>query len=127
MARFVILVHDHPHLHWDLMWEEPSQEKLRTWRLEQPPTEGILVAATPLGDHRRIYLDYEGPVSGNRGEVKRWDSGDADVLSHDEGQIELRLLGTKIHGIAVLAKTQAAEWTLRFMPEAKDGQTRPNA
>ncbi len=81
MPRFVILTHDHPHLHWDLMWEVPPKEKLRTWRLHQPPAEGTLITATALPDHRQMYLEYEGPVSGDRGEVWRWDFGEVKLLS----------------------------------------------
>src|SRR5437879_9523170 len=73
MPRFVVLEHDHPSLHWDLMLE--SGDVLRTWRLTAPPQSGRVIAATAVVDHRRIYLDYEGPVSGNRGRVIRWDSG----------------------------------------------------
>jgi hypothetical protein len=72
MPRFVILEHDHPTLHWDLMLE--AGETLQTWRLTAPPG-GDAIEATQLGDHRHMYLDYEGPVSGNRGTVKRWDAG----------------------------------------------------
>ena len=33
----------------------------------------------PLGEHRREYLTYEGPVSGGRGEVKRVAGGTYDL------------------------------------------------
>lgn len=71
--RFVILEHNHPILHWDLMLE--SDGVLKTWRLMEEPAAGKHVATEPLADHRVEYLDYEGPVSGDRGEVKRWDAG----------------------------------------------------
>ena len=64
MPRFVILEHDHPVLHWDLMLE--AGDVLQTWRLANPPTPGCAIDATALPDHRLTYLDYEGPVSGNR-------------------------------------------------------------
>ena len=35
MPRFVILEHDYPELHWDLMLETAGA--LRTWRLLRPP------------------------------------------------------------------------------------------
>src|SRR5205807_395991 len=43
MPRFVILEHDHPELHWDLMLE--AGPVLRTWRLAAPPQPGRAVAA----------------------------------------------------------------------------------
>src|SRR3954469_24553164 len=70
--RFVILEHDHPFLHWDFMLE--FENRLRTWRLATPPAPGA-VAAEALADHRLEYLNYEGPVGGNRGHVRRWDRG----------------------------------------------------
>ena len=73
MPRFVILEHDQPVLHWDLMLE--AGDVLQTWRLAAPPAESQTVEATALGDHRRMYLDYEGPISENRGAVSRWDAG----------------------------------------------------
>src|SRR5206468_490246 len=59
MPRFVILEHDHPTRHWDLMLE--ARGVLRTWRLSAPPKAGVAIAATASFDHRAIYLDYEGP------------------------------------------------------------------
>src|SRR5262249_39383059 len=73
MPRFVVLEHDYPQLHWDLMLE--SGNVLRTWRLAAPPGKGAAIRAWYLAEHRKMYLDYEGPVSGNRGRVSRWDSG----------------------------------------------------
>src|SRR5947199_376784 len=58
MPRFVILEHDHPARHWDLLLE--SEGVLRAWRLPAPPQGDALVQAN--FDHRLFYLDYEGPV-----------------------------------------------------------------
>ena len=69
MPRYVILDHDHPSRHWDFMLE--SGGVLRTWRLLAEPTAGGPIAAEPLGDHRIAYLDYEGPLSGDRGGSSR--------------------------------------------------------
>lgn len=73
MPRYAILEHDHPALHWDLLLEHGSA--CRTWRLTAPPGDGDAIRAEPLPDHRLAYLDYEGPVSGGRGAVSRWDAG----------------------------------------------------
>jgi hypothetical protein len=96
MPRYVILTHDHPFLHWDLMLEHG--EALRTWRLSAPPAPGVDVAAQLLGDHRRAYLDYEGPVSGDRGYVTRWDAGVIEWLDDDANAPRLRLEGEKLNG-----------------------------
>jgi hypothetical protein len=113
MPRFVILEHDHPFLHWDLMLEPGNV--LRTWRLAAAPAPGQCVAAEALGDHRRAYLDYEGPVSGNRGQVQRWDSGtyDGDLPEiFTAGQaVELRLHGQRLRGLALLLREDSERWS----------------
>ncbi|MCR9201304.1 MAG: hypothetical protein NXI04_21895 [Planctomycetaceae bacterium] len=94
--RFTILEHDHPFLHWDLLLD--NGQTLTTWRLKQRPCSDEWIAAERLPDHRRIYLDYEGPVSGGRGAVSRLltarycAAGDMALLSSQEpreSQIEL--------------------------------------
>jgi hypothetical protein len=74
MPRYVILEHDWPHRHWDLLLE--AGDVLRAWRLSQPPSPIGDLFAEPNADHRLFYLDYEGTVSGNRGTVTRWDAGE---------------------------------------------------
>lgn len=78
--------------HWDLMLEHPLG--LFTLRLMSLPVQGlnagmkphlesaplncdlwepqesVELTATRLPDHRKKYLDYEGPVSGDRGQVR---------------------------------------------------------
>jgi hypothetical protein len=82
VPRFVVLEHDHPVLHWDLMLEHDGQ--LRTWRLLREPVGDDHVPAEPLPAHRLAYLDHEGPVSGDRGTVTRWDAGTYEVVDTDE-------------------------------------------
>ncbi len=71
--RYAILHHDHPFPHWDLLIEAGAV--CRTWRLLDDPAGPGPWRAEPIADHRLHYLDYEGPVSGNRGHVTRWDRG----------------------------------------------------
>lgn len=47
--------------------------------------------AVRMRDHRRVYLDYEGEVSGERGSVRRVASGVVEVLEVTER--EMRLVG----------------------------------
>ena len=114
MPRFVLLEHDHPHVHWDLMLERDAS--LRTWRLSAPPTQAAAIQAEALADHRLAYLDYEGPVSGNRGTVTRWDAGDYRVYNETPGRIEIELEGARIRGIAMLTREgeHETQWQLQF-------------
>lgn len=74
-CRFVILFHDGIAApHFDLMIELEPGKKLATWRCPVWP----IARPTPvlrLPDHRADYLTYEGPISNNRGHVKRLSSG----------------------------------------------------
>jgi hypothetical protein len=109
LMRYVILEHDHPVLHWDLMLE--AGEVLQTWRLAQPPAPGVAIEAIALGDHRLAYLHYEGPVSGNRGFVKRWDIGEFTYST--DSRVEVRHLvfrGERVNGEVQLSKLDETQW-----------------
>jgi hypothetical protein len=96
MPRFVILQHNWPTLHWDFLLEAGSV--LRAWRLLAEPTAGGAVPAEANADHRLFYLDYEGPVSGDRGNVSRWDTGTFDWLTDSSDIVEVELHGSKLSG-----------------------------
>jgi hypothetical protein len=115
MPRFVILEHDYPEPHWDLMLE--AGPVLRTWRLAEPPDVSRPVAATASFDHRPVYLDYEGPVSGNRGTVQRWDGGMFVWEEDTPDRISFRLEGNRLHGLALLERRDRDAWTLIVPPE----------
>jgi len=94
MSRFAILAHDWPEPHFDLLLE--AGPVLRAWRLRGEPGAAA-VPAEPNADHRLLYLDYEGPVSGGRGTVTRWDAGTFDMFV--EGAVAvLELHGTRLTG-----------------------------
>jgi hypothetical protein len=104
MPRFVVLTHDHPTLHWDLMLEQG--DSLRTWRLAQSPDADGSVAAESLPDHRLAYLTYEGPVSGGRGTVEQWDRGTYELLASTGDGLVIRLAGQRLAGAATLRRSQ---------------------
>src|SRR5579862_8975370 len=105
MPRFVILVHDHPFLHWDLLLQ--NGENCRAWRLLRAPDAAETpIPAEILPDHRLMYLDYEGPVRGNRGSVKRWDAGELEWQINDPERVEVALQGLLWKGHVRLAQAQ---------------------
>lgn len=113
MPRFVLLEHDHPVLHWDFMLE--NAEALLTWRLSRiPAADGKPVSAEPLPDHRRLYLDYEGPVSGNRGTVRRVDAGQFEWRSREDGRLECELTGKFLSGWMILDRSAEPTGTWEF-------------
>jgi hypothetical protein len=115
MPRFVVLIHDHPALHWDFMLEKEAS--LRTWRLMREPSEPGPICAEGLADHRLDYLDYEGPLSGNRGSVRRFDRGEYALLSETPGRIVVELKGNVLVGTAALEPVaDSSGWTFAFTP-----------
>ena len=90
MRRFVVLEHDYPSLHWDLMLD--VGESLRSWRLAALPQPGTITSCVSTPDHRLAYLDYEGPVSGNRGAVKRVLTGDYSIVEETEMRLDVVLV-----------------------------------
>jgi hypothetical protein len=114
MPQFVVLEHHHEGVHWDFMLE--SQEVLRTWRLVAAPSFGFPIAATKLPDHRRVYLDYEGEISGARGYVERWDRGQFEWVVDRPDCIEIILRGRRLNGQVYLRLSESGDWTFRLTP-----------
>ena len=108
MPRYVILQHETAGgVHFDLMLELGAA--MRTWSLSQAPANGVEIHAKALPDHRLAYLDYEGPVSGNRGSVARWDRGTYQIERQSDSDLVLQLDGEELKGRASLAKKQETE------------------
>lgn len=115
MPRFAVLQHDSPRgLHWDFLLEHEGA--LLTWALPQPPDVADTLPADKLPDHRLDYLDYEGPVSGNRGAVVRWDQGTCRFERRTDDAIVVALDGERLIGRATLQRRAGdpAGWWFRF-------------
>ena len=100
MPRFVLLEHRWNGIHWDLMLERGGV--LCTWAIDAPVVPDVDLPARALADHRRIYLEYEGEVSGNRGTVRRIDEGTYTPIIWDNDRIRLYLEGSQLVGEAEL-------------------------
>jgi hypothetical protein len=74
----VLLLHRLPdgesHYDWMIAVDPAGRSPLVSYRLAGRPDRlaaGEKIGATAIGEHRPLYLDYEGPVSGGRGRVER--------------------------------------------------------
>jgi hypothetical protein len=116
MPRYVILEHDSPRgRHWDLLLE--SGNVLKAWALSKAPAAGETIACEILPDHRLLYLNYEGPISGDRGSVTRWDAGDYEVLQQNDTQLVVQLAGVRRTGKASLTRLSPADNRWEFCLE----------
>lgn len=88
-------------LHWDLLLEHG--DVCRTWRLLAEPSCWPIDAES-IGDHRKHYLTYEGPVSGKRGIVSQWDAGTYELNAQTETSWVVTLNGLRLCGRYALEK-----------------------
>lgn len=126
MPRFVLLRHDclpsYKPSHWDFMLER--HEALLTWSLAALPrswaaalaVEGDAddaVEAVKLADHRIAYLDYEGPVSDDRGKVRRCDGGEFRWVEHGDQALSVELHGAALQDVVRLRQLDGDRWRLK--------------
>lgn len=113
IQNFVILEHDHPFLHWDFLLD--TGEALKSWRLLTPPTLSTWIPAEALPDHRRIYLEYEGKVSGNRGTVKQIFNGKySETTTLNDGQRRFTITECSFCKLAIHRQAQDGSIEWRF-------------
>lgn len=98
-----------------------SGDRLRTWATDLPLAPNVDLPARRLDDHRLAYLDYEGPISGGRGEVRAVDRGSYAIETWESTTVRVHLEGHQLAGVLELRKVDSVElsrtldrWTLRF-------------
>ncbi|QDU93994.1 DNA polymerase ligase N-terminal domain-containing protein [Lignipirellula cremea] len=117
MPRFALLKHETPvgyprPTHWDLLLEQ--DESLAAWALAAELTPGVVIPAEALAPHRLVYLDYEGPVSGDRGVVSRVDTGEYAIREQAESRWRVELYGALLRGTVVLQQAADQRWSVAF-------------
>jgi hypothetical protein len=113
MPRFVILRHDGPRgLHFDLMLE--AADVMKTWALPEQPGPDATMSCDALEDHRMAFLEYQGPISGGRGSVTRWDRGTYTLQSQSDAEWIAELSGEKLSGTATLRQEPDSPSRWRF-------------
>lgn len=140
MPQFVLLLHECPSgvprgTHFDLMLH--VGDVLRTWVLYQlPEAWSALLSGAPavairtdaagasmaeeIQPHRLDYLTLEGPLSGNRGSVRRLDRGTYDADDVSDRRIRVRLAGERIRGLLEMTRPDADTpyWHVSFLTAA---------
>ncbi len=117
MPRFAILRHEGPQgLHWDLLLE--SGAVLRTWALPEAPAPGVEAVARALPDHRLLYLDYEGPIAGQRGHVTACDRGTYLCRRQTQTEWAVELCGERVRGLATLRQLPGTPDQWQFSMES---------
>jgi hypothetical protein len=92
--------------HWDLMLERG--DLLATWQLARHPRyANEPIAARRIGDHRKAYLEYEGPIARNRGHVTRVDAGSYQLLEVSDRGWTIECSGQFLRGRYTLSPLEA--------------------
>lgn len=93
MGRTVLLLHRLPDgsSHYDWLLELGPEGPLKTFRtLDRIDRPGLRsFRAEQIADHRREYLDYEGPISGGRGAVERVARGTVTASDSEAFSVEV--------------------------------------
>ncbi|MCD4823575.1 MAG: hypothetical protein K8S55_03140 [Phycisphaerae bacterium] len=112
---FVILAHDgHGPSHFDLMFSIGTA--LATWQCPRDPAGlpvGQSMSCQKLPDHRLAYLDYEGPISGGRGSVRRVEQGRYEAALVSEERWDVQIIGQGMEGRFILRRLKDDKWTLQ--------------
>ncbi|OHB74218.1 MAG: hypothetical protein A2Z34_10325 [Planctomycetes bacterium RBG_16_59_8] len=100
--------------HYDFMIEEG--ESLKTWKIATLDFS-LPQSAEQNADHRKIYLDYAGDISGERGRVAIADTGTCEIERRTERQLTAFFHGGKLTGRLSLtlddpAPGRGARWTI---------------
>ncbi len=97
MPRFVVQEHFTTPHHFDFMLERG--EVLATWSFALPPEQALGGQdGARIHDHRRVYLEYEGEISGGRGRVAIHDRGEYDTLEWTHERVRVTLRGGMLAG-----------------------------
>lgn len=102
MLRFTISLHrtgvglgrtQEDHLDWFFQVSPDPKAPLLTLACD---TTGNFLASSfqRLADHRAIYLDYQGEVSANRGEMTPWVTGCHQIVENRSDCLRVRLLSS---------------------------------
>jgi hypothetical protein len=89
---------------------------LRTWAVDAPIVPGVELPARLLPDHRRIYLSFEGPLSGDRGSVRRVAEGMFQTIEWHVDRVRVQLSGAQLVGEVDLYRSLSGK-------DSNDGST----
>lgn len=108
--RYVVLHHaEISEPHFDLMFETLPGSMLATWRSETWPIEQP-TRLTRLRDHRRLYLDYEGQLTDQRGAVYRIAEGFCQVEIEQNATWTIALLSGAAPQRLIFRQVSAEQW-----------------
>ncbi len=106
--------------HWDLMLanafaselDEKNSVKLATWKFDVPPVTRNFrpfLIGKRIFNHRKVYLEYEGIISNNRGRCEIFDRGTYTLVDVRDNLLKIHISGQQLKGLFVLEKFSGQE------------------
>jgi hypothetical protein len=120
MPRAVLLRHELPdgsfHYDWMVQRAGGPDRPLVAFRVAGRIDSGSVPAfvAASLGDHRSAYLDYEGPVSANRGRVERVVRGEMAIVEESADRLVVEGRLGNAAGRFEGSRVEGDRWQFRF-------------
>ena len=108
MPRFVVLAHDWPEPHLDLFLE--AGDALRAWKLPADFSLDNPATILPNAPHRRLYLDFEGELTGDRGSVLCWDRGEFQWMEESPELFRANFAGQRLSGVYEWITAASSTW-----------------
>ena len=97
-----------------------TDDGLLTWSVAQAPDRSLSQPAIPKPIHRSAYLDYEGPISGDRGSVMQWDRGTFRWLARSPGRVVVHVNGTRLQGRVEFLQAETNRGSFSYSSDAID-------
>jgi hypothetical protein len=107
-------------------WQDVHRDTAKACGICPPLAASNTVAAENLADHRRAYLDYEGPLSGDRGNVARVAAGTFDTTSETSDRWEIAISASGLNGRIMLSRVMASRGLWRLTHQ-REGEVRSEA
>ena len=94
---------------------------LMTWRIAiddlSSLMNGIEINGTRIADHRKTYLDYQGPVRSGSGRVELYDTGICDCLPPLNERYVIKISGRKLKGELIIDEG-SSPLSILFRPDS---------
>lgn len=119
MPRLVVQEHSRAgEKHYDLMLENPGMLTglLWTWRFDEFPGSRLAQTCERIPDHEPRFLEYEGPLSADKGSVRIVDSGTFDLLAGQEDQVVFTARARRVIGSCRLLRGDNDNWSFTCEP-----------
>ncbi len=103
--------------HYDLFVRD--NDYLLTWEFQHHPMDIPTQSVLQLANHRLEYLDFSGPLSGDRGILHPIDSGECSWLHRQPDRLILSFQGMQVCGTLYLTRVDCQKpcWNSQFIKE----------